>query len=99
MVMWVAGSVLLRYVLTKSIGGTTIYGPLAAPIAFLIWLYVISIAVLIGAAFNSSLDEFFPRLSGINHEAAQPDQPLPAEKNQLRRTLAGGRGGRRVKSQ
>jgi len=99
MAMWVIGSVLLRLVLTQSIGSTTIYGPLAAPIAFLIWLYVISIAVLIGAAFNSSLDEFFPRLSGISHEAAQTDQRLPAEKNPLRRTLAGVRPRRRVKSQ
>jgi membrane protein len=99
MAMWVIGSVLLRLVLTQSIGSTTIYGPLAAPIAFLIWLYVISIAVLIGAAFNSSLDEFFPRLSGINHEAAQTDQRLPAEKTPLRRTLAGVRPRHRVKSQ
>jgi membrane protein len=99
MAMWVIGSVLLRLVLTQSIGSTTIYGPLAAPIAFLIWLYVISIAVLIGAAVNSSLDEIFPRLSGINHEAAQTDQPLPAEKNPPRRTLAGIRPRRRVKSQ
>jgi membrane protein len=99
MAMWVIGSVLLRLVLTQSIGSTTIYGPLAAPIAFLIWLYVISIAVLIGAAFNSSLDEFFPRLSGISHEAAQTDQRLPEEKNPQRRTLAGVRPRRRVKSQ
>jgi membrane protein len=99
MAMWVIGSVLLRLVLTQSIGSTTIYGPLAAPIAFLIWLYVISIAVLIGAAFNSSLDEFFPRLSGINHEAAQTDQRLPAEKTPPRRTLAGVRPRHRVKSQ
>ena len=100
MAMWVIGSVLLRLVLTQSIGSsTTIYGPLAAPIAFLIWLYVISIAVLIGAAVNSSLDEIFPRLSGINHEAAQTDQRLPAEKNPLRRTLAGVRPRRRLKSQ
>jgi membrane protein len=98
MAMWVGGSVLLRFVLTKSVGSPTIYGPLGAPIAFLIWLYVISIAVLIGAAFNSSLDEVFPRLSGINH-AAQTDQRLPAEKNPLRRTLAGVRSRRRVKSQ
>ncbi len=69
MAMWVGGSVLLRLVLTESIGSTTIYGPLAAPIAFLIWLYVISVAVLIGAAFNSSLDEVFPKLSGIHHNA------------------------------
>jgi membrane protein len=98
MVMWVGGSVLLRFVLTKSVGSPTIYGPLGAPIAFLIWLYVISIAVLIGAAFNSSLDEVFPRLSGINH-AAQTDQGLPAQKNPLRRALAGVRSRRRVKSQ
>ena len=52
--MWVGGSVLLRFVLSKSIGSPTIYGPLAAPIAFLIWLYVISIAVLIGAALQLS---------------------------------------------
>ena len=53
------GASLLRLVLSKSIGSPTIYGPLAAPIAFLIWLYVISIAVLIGAAFNSGLDDVF----------------------------------------
>jgi hypothetical protein len=55
--------------------------------------------VLIGAAFNSSLDEFFPRLSGIVHEASPTDQPVPAEKNSLRRTLAGVRARRRTKSQ
>jgi membrane protein len=84
MAIWLGGSVLLRLVLTQSIGSTTIYGPLAAPIAFLIWLYVISLAVLIGAAFNSSLDEFFPRLSGINHEAAKTDQTVATEKNSPR---------------
>jgi len=69
--MWVGGSVLLRFVLTKSVGSTTIYGPLAAPIAFLIWLYAISLAVLIGAALNASIDEVFPKLSGIDHDAAE----------------------------
>src|SRR4029434_5906130 len=88
--MWVGGSVLLRYVLSKSIGTPTIYGPLAAPIAFLIWLYVISIAVLIGAAFNASLDEAFPRLSGIDHDGPRGEKPAaPTEKKQnpLRRTV------------
>jgi membrane protein len=103
MAMWVAGSVLLRFVLTKSIGGgTTIYGPLAAPIAFLIWLYVISMAVLIGAAINASLDEVFPRLSGIDHDGPRGEKPAaPTEKKQnpLRRTVTGVRARRRVKSQ
>jgi membrane protein len=98
--MWVGGSVLLRYVLSKSIGTPTIYGPLAAPIAFLIWLYVISIAVLIGAAFNSAMDDVFPRLSGIDHGAPGVEKPLATSKGKtsLRRTLAGIRARRRIKS-
>ena len=99
--MWVGGSVLLRLVLSKSIGSPTIYGPLAAPIAFLIWLYVMSIAVLIGAALNAGLDDVFPRLSGINHDAPGTDKPSAnnTEGSSLRRTLAGVRARRRVKSQ
>jgi membrane protein len=98
--MWVGGSILLRFVLSKSVGSPTIYGPLAAPIAFLIWLYVISIAVLIGAALNAGMDDVFPRLSGIDHNAVGTDKPSAAnaEGSALRRTLAAVRGRRRVKS-
>jgi membrane protein len=98
--MWVGGSVVLRFVLSKSIGSPTIYGPLAAPIAFLIWLYVISIAVLIGAALNSAMDDVFPRLSGIDHDAPGVQKPAPTSQqgNSLRRTLAGVRAWRRDKS-
>ncbi|WP_375003261.1 YihY/virulence factor BrkB family protein [Aeromicrobium sp. CTD01-1L150] len=56
MVLWVVGSAVVRWALGFSTGGTSIYGPLAAPIAVLLWLYVLSIAVLIGAALNSALD-------------------------------------------
>ncbi|MCX6408025.1 MAG: YihY/virulence factor BrkB family protein [Propionibacteriales bacterium] len=55
--LWIGGSLLVRWALGFSTGGTSIYGPLAAPIAVLLWLYVISIAVLIGAAINASFDE------------------------------------------
>jgi membrane protein len=58
--IWVAGSVLLRLVLNQSVAGTTIYGPLAAPIAVLLWLYLVSLAILIGAGFNAALDQVFP---------------------------------------
>lgn len=62
MMAWLGGSALLRWFLQGSIGddSTSIYGPLAAPIAILIWLYVLSIAVLIGAAVNSAFDRVFP---------------------------------------
>ena len=64
MMAWLGGSAVLRWFLQGSIGGdsdsTSIYGPLAAPIAILIWLYVLSIAVLIGAAVNAAFDRVFP---------------------------------------
>ncbi len=69
MLIWLGGSYLLRTFLGQSVGSASIYGPLAAPIALLIWLYIISIAVLIGAAFNAAADEVWPRLSGIHHNA------------------------------
>ena len=62
MFCWVFGSALLRWVLVGTAqGSTSIYGPLAAPIAVLLWLYVLSIAVLIGAALNASFDQIWPQ--------------------------------------
>jgi membrane protein len=61
MALWVLGSFLLRWVLTSTArGSTSIYGPLAAPIVVLLWLYLLSIAVLIGAAVNASFDRVWP---------------------------------------
>jgi membrane protein len=58
---WVFGSFLLRRVLTATAGESmSIYGPLAAPIAVLLWLYLLSIAVLIGAAVNAAFDRVWP---------------------------------------
>jgi membrane protein len=67
LLMWIGGSALLRWVLDLSTGSSSIYGPLAAPIAVLIWLYVINIAMLIGAAFNTAVDKVWPDVSGIDH--------------------------------
>jgi membrane protein len=62
LVAWVAGSYLLRWVLTVTAADSkSIYGPLAAPIAVLIWLYLVAIAVLIGAAVNAAFDTVFPQ--------------------------------------
>ncbi|WP_084653626.1 YihY/virulence factor BrkB family protein [Nocardioides insulae] len=52
---WIGGSYLLRAFLTATASDSrSIYGPLAAPIAVLLWLYLVAIAVLIGAAVNAS---------------------------------------------
>jgi membrane protein len=59
---WVLGSWLLRGVLTATAAeSTSIFGPLAAPIAVLLWLYLLALAVLIGAAVNAAFDSVFPQ--------------------------------------
>jgi membrane protein len=64
LVCWIFGSYLLREFLTATAKDSrSIYGPLAAPIAVLLWLYLIAIAVLIGAAVNASFDAVFPQKS------------------------------------
>jgi membrane protein len=61
MTMWIFGSYLLRWILTStSQGSTSIYGPLAAPIVVMLWLYLLSIAVLVGAALNAAFDRLWP---------------------------------------
>jgi membrane protein len=59
--MWVLGSYLLRVILETA--KTSIYGPLAAPIAVLLWLYLTALAVLIGAALNAAFDREWPETS------------------------------------
>lgn len=58
MLLWIAGSSVLRWFLVATAGeSTSIYGPLAAPIAMMLWLYIVAIAVLIGAALNAACAE------------------------------------------
>ncbi|HEY9293822.1 MAG TPA: YihY/virulence factor BrkB family protein [Microlunatus sp.] len=57
LLIWVIGSYVLRFALSQTAATPSIYGPLAAPIAVLLWLYVIALAVLIGAALNSAIDK------------------------------------------
>ena len=62
LVCWIFGSALLRWVLVGTAKqSTSIYGPLATPIAVLLWLYLLAIAVLIGAAINASFDQIWPQ--------------------------------------
>ncbi|GAA5152333.1 YihY/virulence factor BrkB family protein [Nocardioides marinquilinus] len=62
LVAWIVGSAVLRWVLTVTAADSrSIYGPLAAPIAVLLWLYLVALAVLIGAAVNAAFDEVFPQ--------------------------------------
>ena len=54
LLIWLLTSFFLRRSLSATVGGTSIYGPLAAPIVVLIWLYFVALAILIGAALNAA---------------------------------------------
>ncbi len=77
-VIWVLSSFVLRMVIAASVGdSTSIYGPLAAPIVMLIWLYFLAIAVLIGAALNATIDELYPTPSRLR---ARRDNAVPTHR-------------------
>jgi len=85
LVVWILGSWVLRWVLTVTAAESrSIYGPLAAPIAVLLWLYILAIAVLIGAAVNAAFDTVFPQTSTTSAR-----QEVMAR---LRSRMTGGRG-------
>jgi membrane protein len=66
--VWVLGSFVLRAFLTVTASDSkSIYGPLAAPIGVLLWLYILSLAVLVGAALNAAFETVFPEASDKSH--------------------------------
>ena len=87
--VWILGSFILRWTLQTTVGGTSIYGPLAAPIAILLWLYLTAIAVLIGAALNAVTDTMWPSKPGAKTstvrttEASRAAAAADAESKQI----------------
>jgi membrane protein len=53
--LWLLASLALRQVVGGGLGRSSVYGPLAAPVAVLAWLYLLALAVLVGAALNATL--------------------------------------------
>jgi membrane protein len=60
LVIWVLASFVVRGAVGLSLDGTSIYGPLSAPIVVLIWLYAVAIAVLVGAGLNAATRVLWP---------------------------------------
>jgi membrane protein len=60
MAIWVVGSVLLREWLTWAFRKTATYGPLSAPVAVLLFLYLTALAILFGAELNTEVERMWP---------------------------------------
>jgi membrane protein len=60
LLVWIAGSVVLRIWLTWAFRSTATYGPLSAPVAVLVFLYLTALAILLGAELNAEIDRLWP---------------------------------------
>lgn len=69
LVVLVFCSVLLRVYLVSSVEGRSVYGSLAAPVAVLLWIGVVALAVLIGAAMNAAIDRRWPTVQTADARA------------------------------
>ena len=58
--LWGGLSVLIRLWAAQAAGGTVVFGPLTAPIILMMWLFAMSLAVLIGAALNAAIRRLWP---------------------------------------
>jgi membrane protein len=65
--MWFAATALFGWYLQRYVDYSLIYGSLGVAIALLVWMYMISLVVLIGAEFNALL---FPRAPRSQESAA-----------------------------
>ena len=59
--LFIAGSYLLRLYVSMVVGEALPYGVLAAPIAALLFFYVLALAVHVGAELNATLERLWPR--------------------------------------
>lgn len=50
----------LRLYTETAFGGSAVYAPLAAPLAILVWVWLVSIALLFGAELNAEIEKAYP---------------------------------------
>lgn len=60
MVIALLGSVGLRFYAAEAIASEAAFQPIAAPLVILLWLYVMALAVLLGAELNAEIERYWP---------------------------------------
>src|SRR3954447_1485506 len=82
LVVWVIGSIILRIWLIWAFRSTATYGPLSAPVAVLVFLYLTALAILLGAELNAEFDRLWPlkvtEEARREEEEQQAATPAPA---------------------
>jgi membrane protein len=74
-VVWLVGSVILRAWLQFAFRRTATYGPLSAPVAVLLFLYLTALAILFGAELNAEIDRTWPLPETAGLREPEPAAP------------------------
>jgi membrane protein len=83
--LFILGSYLLRLYMTYVIGRAQVYGTLAAPIAALLFFFVLALAVLVGAELNATLEQVWPTDRPPGLRSAFKDRMMPAAGSRMLR--------------
>lgn len=88
--LWLLSSMLIRAWAEQAAGGTSVFGPLAAPIVLMVWLYFVSFAVLVGAALNAAVRRLWPppEYRGPRARASEWWEERRASRDERRRQAA-----------
>jgi membrane protein len=72
--IWFLSTLSFGFYLTRFADYSVVYGPLGAVVATLVWLYITTLSVLIGAEFNAHM---FPKVVAV--PTSDPSRPATAE--------------------
>ena len=93
MALWLAASAGLRAYVERSLQDGLVYSQLAVPIAVVLWLYLTSFSVLLGAEFNAEIERMWPHedhpwrlgLPSLGPAEHAPDEAGETSQSPLRR--------------
>jgi membrane protein len=78
-VLWFPATMFFGWYVTHYATYTVVYGSLSAAIALLVWLYIVSVLVLLGAEMNAQV---YPKLVETGMSTASSDLPPGSEKTE-----------------
>jgi membrane protein len=75
-IMWFLSTMLYGWYVTRFADYSIVYGPLGAVIATMVWLYIVSLAMLVGAEYNAQVHPL--RVHAVEEEDARQAAPPDA---------------------
>ena len=81
-IIWFLATLGFGFYVTRFADYSVVYGSLGAVVATLVWLYITTVSVLIGAEFNAHV---FPKPEPISDSPAAHQEPLPVAVETRRR--------------